>query len=130
MRSIMFILKTNSLVSSTLFKLAVLTSLVTATGDKQSPVHNTIGEAIVDACVKAHNEGRKFRVIIVIPAVPGFAGDLRDDAAIGTRAIMDYRYKSILRGEHSIFERIRAQGGKPEEQIFVFNLRSYDRLDT
>jgi phospholipase D1/2 len=103
---------------------------ITATGDQQSPVHNNIGEAIVEACVRAHNENRKFRVIIVIPAVPGFAGDLRDDAAIGTRAIMDYQYKSILRGEHSIFERIRAQGGKPEEQIFVFNLRSYDRLDT
>jgi phospholipase D1/2 len=89
-----------------------------------------VGEAIVEACVRAHKENRKFRVIIVIPAVPGFAGDLRDDAAIATRAIMDYQYKSILRGEHSIYERIRAQGAKPEEQIFVFNLRSYDRLDT
>lgn len=58
---------------------------VTATGDEQSPIHNKIGKAIVDACVRAGKEGRKFRVIIVIPAIPGFAGDLRDDAAIGTR---------------------------------------------
>ncbi|KAI1109876.1 phospholipase D/nuclease [Nemania sp. NC0429] len=102
---------------------------ITATGDQQSPVHNLIGKAIVDACVRAGREGRKFRVIIIIPAVPGFAGDLREDAAIGTRAIMDYQYKSICRGEHSIFEQIRAQGVDPTDHIFIFNLRSYDRLD-
>jgi phospholipase D1/2 len=59
--------------------------IVTATGEEQLPIHNQIGRAIVDACVKASKEGRKFRVIIVIPAIPGFAGDLRDDAASGTR---------------------------------------------
>ncbi|MCJ1425265.1 hypothetical protein MMC29_003153 [Sticta canariensis] len=102
---------------------------ITATGDHQAPVHNTIGRAIVDACVKAGKEGRKFRVIIVIPAIPGFAGDLRDDAAMGTRAIMDYQYKSIHRGEHSIYAQIQAQGIDPKNHIFVFNLRSYDRLN-
>ncbi|KAI1352454.1 phospholipase D/nuclease [Xylaria sp. FL0043] len=102
---------------------------ITATGDQQSPIHNTIGSAIVEACVRAGKEGRKFRVIIIIPAIPGFAGDLRDDAAVGTRAIMDYQYKSICRGEHSIFEQIRAQGVDPTNHIFIFNLRSYDRLN-
>lgn len=102
---------------------------ITATGDHQSPVHNTIGRAIADACIRAGTEGRKFRVIVVIPAIPGFAGDLRDDAARGTRAIMDYQYKSILRGEHSIFEQIRARGVDPKEHVFFFNLRSYDRLN-
>ena len=102
---------------------------ITATGDKQAPIHNIIGRAIVDACVAAGKEGRKFRVIIVIPAIPGFAGDLRDDAAMGTRAIMDYQYKSIHRGEHSICEQIKAQGVDPTNHVFVFNLRSYDRLN-
>lgn len=59
--------------------------LVTATGEDQKPVHNTIGAAIVEAIVRAAKENRKFRVIIVIPAIPGFAGDLRSDAAAGTR---------------------------------------------
>ncbi|OLN81033.1 Phospholipase D1-like protein 3 [Colletotrichum chlorophyti] len=102
---------------------------ITATGDQQSPIHNTIGRAIVDAVVKAGKEGRKFRVIILIPAIPGFAGDLRDNAAAGTRAIMDYQYKSICRGEHSIFEQVKAQGIDPRNHIFFFNLRSYDRLN-
>jgi phospholipase D1/2 len=102
---------------------------ITATGDQQSPIHNQIGRAIVDAVVQAGKEGRKFRVIILIPAVPGFAGDLRGDAATGTRAIMDYQYKSICRGEHSIFEQVRKEGVDPEQHIFLFNLRSYDRLN-
>ncbi|EED15583.1 phospholipase PldA, putative [Talaromyces stipitatus ATCC 10500] len=102
---------------------------VTATGDQQKPVENTIGRAIVEAVVRAGKEGRKFRVIIVIPCIPGFAGDLRENAAAGTRAIMDYQYKSILRGDDSIFGQIKAQGVDPTEHIFFFNLRSYDRIN-
>lgn len=60
---------------------------ITATGDAQKPVHNQIGRALVDAIARAHG---KFRVILVIPAIPGFLGDLRDDSALGTRAIIDY----------------------------------------
>ncbi|KAJ5786995.1 hypothetical protein N7457_001985 [Penicillium paradoxum] len=102
---------------------------ITATGDQQRPIFNMIGRAIVDACVRAGKEGRKFRVIIVIPAIPGFAGDLRDNAALGTRAIMDYQYKSICRGEHSIFGQIEKEGIDPREHVFVFALRAYDRIN-
>ncbi len=102
---------------------------ITATGDQQAPIHNTIGRAIVHAVLRAANEGRKFRIIIIIPAIPGFAGDLRDDAAIGTRAIMDYQYKSIHRGEHSIMGQIEKAGYDPHQYVFVFNLRAYDRIN-
>lgn len=102
---------------------------ITATGEEQSPVHNTVGKAIVDACVRAGKAGKKFRVIVIIPAIPGFAGDLRSDAAAGTRAIMDYQYKSICRGEHSIFGQISAQGVDPKNHLFFFNLRAFDRLN-
>lgn len=102
---------------------------ITATGDQQAPIINTVGRSIVEAVVRAGKEGRKFRVIIMIPAIPGFAGDLRLPAATGTRAIMDYQYRSICRGEHSIFEQVRKEGVDPTQHIFVFNLRSYDRLN-
>ncbi|KAK5044522.1 hypothetical protein LTR84_010733 [Exophiala bonariae] len=102
---------------------------ITATGDQQAPVSNTIGRAMVNACIRAHEEGRKFRIIIVIPAIPGFAGDLREDAAIGTRAIMDYQFKSINRGEHSIMGQLTKAGLDPTQYIFVFNLRAYDRIN-
>lgn len=41
----------------------------------------------------------------------------------------DYQYKSICRGEHSIFGRVKAAGVDPEKYIYFFNLRSYDRLN-
>lgn len=102
---------------------------MTATGEQQKPVQNTIGEAIVEAIVRADKEGRRFRVIVIIPAIPGFAGDLRAEAAAGTRAIMDYQYRSIHRGEHSIFGRCKEQGVDASKYFFIFNLRSYDRIN-
>ena len=42
---------------------------------------------------------------------------------------MDYQYKSICRGEHSIFGQCEAQGVDPRKHIFFFSLRSYDRLN-
>ncbi|PYH87668.1 phospholipase PldA [Aspergillus ellipticus CBS 707.79] len=102
---------------------------ITATGDQQAPILNTIGRSIVDAVLNAASEERKFRVIIVIPAIPGFAGDLRQNAATGTRAIMDYQYKSIHRGPHSIFGQISAAGVNPNDYVFLFNLRAFDRIN-
>ncbi|KAH0555736.1 hypothetical protein GP486_006318 [Trichoglossum hirsutum] len=81
---------------------------ITATGDQQFPIHNTIGRAIVEACVRAGREGRKFRVICVIPAIPGFAGNLSGDAATGTREIVT---------------------DASADHIFFFNLRTFDRLN-
>jgi len=69
-------------------------------------------------------------VIVVIPAIPGFPGDLREDSALGTRAIIDYQYRSINRGEHSIYGQLAARGIDAAEYLFVFNLRTYDRLHT
>ncbi len=48
----------------------------------------------MDRILRAHKNGEEFHVIIVIPAVPGFAGDLKSDGALGTRAIMEYQCRS------------------------------------
>lgn len=42
---------------------------------------------------------------------------------------MDYQYKSINRGEESIFGKVRAAGLDPTKYFFIFNLRSYDRIN-
>lgn len=102
---------------------------ITATGDKQEPVHNQIGKALVDRILRAARAGDKYKVIVVIPSVPGFAGDLRDDSALGTRAIMAFQYKSINRGGHSIMELVAQAGYNPMDYIRFYNLRNYDRLN-
>ncbi|KAK1021647.1 hypothetical protein LTS16_026360 [Friedmanniomyces endolithicus] len=102
---------------------------ITATGDQQKPVENRIGAAIVERIVRAARNNEPYQMIVNIPAIPGFAGDLHGDGALGTRAIMEYQYNSINRGGHSIMETIAAQGVDPMQYIRFYNLRNYDRIN-
>ena len=104
---------------------------ITATSDAQHPVTNKLGAALVERILRAHREGRPFKVWVVMPAVPAFAGDLQSDGALGTRAIMEFQYASISRGKHSILEKLKAGGVEdPREYIGFYNLRNYDRINT
>ncbi|KAI8943099.1 hypothetical protein NX059_001129 [Plenodomus lindquistii] len=103
---------------------------ITATGDQQKPIKNKIGEAMVERIIRAARSGEKYKMIIMIPAVPAFAGDLKLDEALGTRAIMEFQYNSINRGGHSIYEEIARAGFNPMDYIRFYNLRSYDRINS
>ncbi|KAI5812635.1 hypothetical protein BZA77DRAFT_252923 [Pyronema omphalodes] len=103
---------------------------ITATSDQQKPILNMVGRAIVDRIIRAYREGKRFRIIVVIPAIPGFAGDLKDSAALGTRAIIEFQQRSINRDRgYSIMEQLEKQGINPKEYIRFYNLRSYDRIN-
>ncbi|KAH7132532.1 hypothetical protein B0J11DRAFT_521930 [Dendryphion nanum] len=102
---------------------------ITATGNQQKPIKNTVGAAIVERIVRAARNGEKYKMIVIIPSVPGFAGDLQGDDALGTRAIMEFQYDSINRGGHSIYEEIAKAGFNPMDYIRFFNLRNYDRIN-
>ncbi|KAI9729564.1 MAG: hypothetical protein M1834_006760 [Cirrosporium novae-zelandiae] len=104
---------------------------ITATSDDmKKPIKNMIGAAIVERIVRAARNGEKYKMIINIPAVPAFAGDLRSDDALSTRAIMEFQYNSINRGHgQSIMERISEEGIDPSEYLRFYNLRNYDRIN-
>ncbi|KAF7542350.1 hypothetical protein G7Z17_g11650 [Cylindrodendrum hubeiense] len=94
-------------------------------------IENQIGAAIVERIVRAFNEGQRFKVIVLMPAVPAFAGDLQGEGALGTRAIMEFQYASISRGRSSIIEKLKAAGIQdPRSYIGFYNLRSFDRINT
>ncbi|KZZ89869.1 Phospholipase D [Ascosphaera apis ARSEF 7405] len=103
---------------------------ITATGDQQKPVENTVGAAIVERILRAARAGERYHVMVNIPSVPGFAGDLHDDSANGTRAIMEFQYNSINRGGNSIMELIAKEGYNPMDYIRFYNLRNYDRINS
>lgn len=98
---------------------------ITTTGAKKTPVSNSIGAALVQRVVSAAKAYQRFKVVIVIPAVPGFAGDLDAKGSSGTLCILGAQLKSI----EDIFNQIRAEGVKPEDFIEFYNLRSYDRIN-
>jgi hypothetical protein len=68
-------------------------------------------------------------IFVMMPAVPAFAGDLKSDDALGTRAIMEFQYESINRGGKSIYEIIAQAGFNPMDYIRFYNLRNYDRIN-
>lgn len=102
---------------------------ITATGNDQKPVKNQVGAAIVERIIRAARNGEKYKMIVVMPSVPAFAGDLQSDDALGTRAIMEFQYQSINRGGHSIYEEIAKAGFNPLDYIRFYNLRNYDRIN-
>ncbi|TLD28039.1 phospholipase D/nuclease [Venturia nashicola] len=103
---------------------------ITATVDAQRPITNKIGAAIVERIIRAARNGEKYKMVVLMPAVPAFAGDLKGDDALGTRAIMEFQYNSINRGGHSIYETIAREGINPMDYIRFYNLRNYDRINS
>ncbi|KAG8962140.1 hypothetical protein FRC03_004555 [Tulasnella sp. 419] len=99
---------------------------ISSTNDK-SPVKNQIARALVDRILIAAKEGKKFKVIVVIPEVPGFSGDIQQENGIKT--IMAAQWRTINRGGSSIYEEIRNAGYEPLDYIRFYHLRSYDRIN-
>ncbi|KAI8356505.1 hypothetical protein B0O80DRAFT_447589 [Mortierella sp. GBAus27b] len=89
---------------------------------------NKIGIAIVNRIVRAHSEGKKFRVIVVMPLMPAFEADIMSSEAGTLRKVMHFQYVSISRGGNSILERLQAHGINPDQYIGFYGLRSFDRI--
>ncbi|GLB42616.1 putative phospholipase d [Lyophyllum shimeji] len=90
-------------------------------------VKNLIAQALVERIVRAAQQGTKFKVIVCIPEVPGFAGDVKSETALKT--IMAAQYRTLNRGGDSIYEEIRKAGYEPLDYIRFYHLRSYDRIN-
>ncbi|CAG8451339.1 15329_t:CDS:10 [Cetraspora pellucida] len=102
---------------------------VTSTEDDPNyVVKNRIGKSIVERVIKAHQDGEKFRIIVVMPLLPGFEADLNSSDAGTIRMVMHWQYVSICRGGKSVLEKIRQAGIDPENYISFFALRGYDKI--
>ncbi|KAK7028554.1 phospholipase [Favolaschia claudopus] len=99
---------------------------ISCTHDKDE-VKNQIARALVERIIRAAKEGQKFHVIVTIPEVPGFAGDVKDEGSL--KIIMAAQYRTINRGGRSIYEEIRKAGYEPMDYIRFYHLRSYDRIN-
>ncbi|KAG0059790.1 hypothetical protein BGZ89_000117 [Linnemannia elongata] len=89
---------------------------------------NKIGIALVERITRAHTEGKKFRVIVVMPLMPAFEADIMSSEAGTLRKVMHFQYVSICRGGNSVLERLVANGIEPDQYIGFYGLRSFDRI--
>lgn len=72
---------------------------------------NLVAKALVDRIIRAGQSGQKFKVVIIIPEIPAFAGEIKDEE--GLKVIMGAQYRTINRGGNSIYEQIRKAGFEP-----------------
>ncbi|KAI9029631.1 hypothetical protein CLU79DRAFT_735104 [Phycomyces nitens] len=103
---------------------------IAATHPEDKIIKNKIGEALVERIKRAHWEGQKFRIIVVIPCAPGFEGDFNnpDLRSMSLRSVAHYQYMSISRGGSSILERLRAENIPAEEYIGFYSLRNWGKI--
>ncbi|RUP33532.1 hypothetical protein BC936DRAFT_138556, partial [Jimgerdemannia flammicorona] len=103
--------------------------ITATTNNPDYNIKNQIGSALVDRIIRASENGEKFRVIVVMPLAPAFAGDFSKKEAEVCRLEMHWQFASICRGEKSIFARLSQHHIDPEDYISFWSLRSYDRIN-
>ncbi|PYH41128.1 phospholipase D [Aspergillus saccharolyticus JOP 1030-1] len=91
-------------------------------------IENLIGDALVERITRAAKNKEAWRAVIVIPLMPGFQNTVDSEGGTSVRLIMMCQYRSICRGETSIFGRLRALGIEPEDYIQFFSLRSWGKI--
>ncbi|CZT21110.1 related to phospholipase D1 [Ramularia collo-cygni] len=91
-------------------------------------IHNKIGDAIVERAIKAHNNNEHWQACLVIPLIPGFQNSVDAQDGTSVRLIMTCQYRSICRGESSIFGRLRAHGIDPEDYVRFYSLRQWGKI--
>uniref|UniRef100_A0A8C4I6B3 Phospholipase n=1 Tax=Dicentrarchus labrax TaxID=13489 RepID=A0A8C4I6B3_DICLA len=72
-------------------------------------VYNKIGDAIIERIIRAHKEGKKYRVYVVTPLLPGFEGDITTGGGNALQAVMHFNYRTMIRGEHSIISQLKRE---------------------
>lgn len=101
---------------------------ITSTETMGTKVVNRIGDALVNRIIRAHENDEQWRCVVMIPLVPGFQNTVDQDSGSSVRLIMQFQYRSICRGPHSIFGRLRARNINPEDYISFFSLRQWGKL--
>lgn len=91
-----------------------------------APVENLIANAILLRIKQAHANKEKFKVLIFIPLLPGFPGDIDKQSAGILKIQLHWEYFTISRGGNSLLERLRKEGINPDDYIHFFSLRGHD----
>lgn len=91
-------------------------------------IENHIGDALVERIIRAASKGEPWRAVILIPLMPGFQNTVDSQDGTSVRLIMQCQFRSICRGDSSIFSRIRAEGVEPEDYISFYSLRSWGKI--
>ncbi|KAK6355809.1 Phospholipase D1 [Orbilia javanica] len=91
-------------------------------------MENSIGDALVERIIRAHKNDEDWRAIIILPLLPGFQSSVDQPDGSSVRLIMQCQFRSICRGDGSIFGKLKAHGISPEDYIEFYALRSWGKI--
>ncbi|KIL67865.1 hypothetical protein M378DRAFT_185469 [Amanita muscaria Koide BX008] len=101
---------------------------ITSTVINETRIENKIGDAIVDRVIQAHHEKKPWKCCILIPLLPGFPSPVDSSQASSVRIILECQNRTISRGPHSIYSRLRKEGIDPNDYISFFSLRNWGKM--
>lgn len=98
-------------------------------------IMNRVAEALVARIRRAAREGSPFRVVLVLPLLPAFPGDLNSASGASLRAVMYWQLRALCHGAQprgggaalSFIEQVAEAVPDWEEYVAVCGLRAYDR---
>ncbi|KAL8725552.1 MAG: hypothetical protein Q9166_007275 [cf. Caloplaca sp. 2 TL-2023] len=91
-------------------------------------IENTIGDALVDRIIRAAKNNEAWRAVILIPLMPGFQNTVDSQDGTSVRLIMECQYRSICRGDSSIWGRLSQHEIEPLDYIQFYGLRSWGKI--
>ena len=98
--------------------------------DGDETIYNRVLQALYTRIMRAHTEGQCFRVIVVMPLLPGFQGGVDDSGAASVRFIMHWQFRTICRGKYSLLQKLRdSLGYLADDYVSFHGLRNYGRLE-
>jgi len=93
------------------------------------PVTNEIARALLLRIQKAHELKEKFRIVIFLPLLPGFEGEVDDPKAAVLRIQLYWQYQTICRGGHSLYEELAKKNIDPDQYIKFYSLRQHGKMN-
>ena len=103
---------------------------VSACGDCDNSVINTIANSLFSRILKANRDGDIFRVIVTMPLFPGINGQLRSDGLSSIGCVMHFQFRTICWGKNSLYGRLRQNGIDPDDYIFFTGLRTHAKFES
>ncbi|KRX08542.1 hypothetical protein PPERSA_13023 [Pseudocohnilembus persalinus] len=94
-------------------------------------VKNKIAQAIIDRIKLAAERKEKFKVVVIMPLLPGFEGEINGSNSTIMKCQLYWEYCTISRGGSSILEQLERDKNiqDPSEYIEFYGLRNHGKLN-
>lgn len=91
-------------------------------------MENKVCQALAMRISKAFEEGKPFKVVVVLPLLPGFEGEIDSEHSAVLRIQMHLQYHTICRGGNSLMERLK-HIDNVGEYVQFYCLRTHDKIE-